>query len=127
MPNRAFPRVAFSVGGVENLRAIVQIYPFSFVSSLSYDAVEGSATLVDPSKREARLAVTFPGNRFSRPPPPEGNYLVLDTDYTGYAIVWSCESLPGRSFSQFIALDFYRRARFFITVDVFFFQDSCGT
>lgn len=72
--------------------------------------MEGTAAALDPFKREARLAVTFPGNRFNRPPPPEGNYLVLDTDYTGYAIVWSCESLPGRSFSQLLIITHHRKS-----------------
>ena len=87
---------------MKNLRASKGGDAFFFSSTQSFDTVEGVGAVVDPSKREARLGVTFPGNPFSRPPPPEGNYLVLDTDYSGFSVVWSCESLPGsnRSFSQ---------------------------
>lgn len=87
--------------------------------------MEGIAAAVDPSKREARLAVAFPGNPFNRPPPPGGNYLVLGTDYTSFSIVWSCESLPGsdRSFSQFTALDY--RDHWSNRVDGY--QGFCGT
>ncbi|XP_047476192.1 apolipoprotein D-like [Penaeus chinensis] len=53
------------------------------------NSIEGEAVLADPASGEAKLVVSFSpfggatagGN---------SNYWVLDTDYTSYAIVWSC-------------------------------------
>lgn len=70
------------------------------VSSKSFNEVDGVARLVDPSKREAKLGVVFPGNRFSRPVPADGNYWVLSTDYVNYSVVWSCETFNGKSFRK---------------------------
>ena len=63
--------------------------------------VDGVARLVDPSKREAKLGVVFPGNPlFNRPVPNDGNYWVLSTDYVNYSVVWSCETFNGKSFRK---------------------------
>ncbi|XP_046463848.1 apolipoprotein D-like [Daphnia pulex] len=45
----------------------------------------GSARVVEPGK----LNVYFPGSPSSQAP----NYLILDTDYDSYAVVWSCSNL----------------------------------
>lgn len=58
--------------------------------------VNGWAKLADPSKTEAKLSVAFgASNPFEDDPTAvtDANYLVLDTDYTSYSIVWSCQSL----------------------------------
>ncbi|XP_057364420.1 apolipoprotein D-like [Daphnia carinata] len=70
-------------------------------SSKGFDMVDGTARLIEPLKREAKLGVVFPGNRFSRPVPADGNYWVLSTDYVNYSVVWSCETFNGKSF-QFL-------------------------
>jgi len=49
----------------------------------------GSARALDPTKNEAKLMVNFPFMG-----PLESPYWVLDTDYTGYSIVWSCRPAP---------------------------------
>jgi len=49
----------------------------------------GSARPLDPTKNEAKLMVNFPFMG-----PLESPYWVLDTDYTGYSIVWSCRPAP---------------------------------
>nr|CAH0101077.1 unnamed protein product [Daphnia galeata] len=45
----------------------------------------GWATVVESGK----LSVNFPG----APPSQTANYLILDTDYDTYAVVWSCSNL----------------------------------
>ncbi|GFO40174.1 apolipoprotein d-like [Plakobranchus ocellatus] len=52
-------------------------------------SAEGSAVAPDPAK-PAELAVTFGrAPRSNRP-----NYIVQDTDYTNYAVVFSCRQFP---------------------------------
>ncbi|XP_057376531.1 apolipoprotein D-like [Daphnia carinata] len=45
--------------------------------------ITGSATAISPDQ-PGHLIVSFPGR-------PDGDYLVLDTDYTNYASVYSCD------------------------------------
>ncbi|EFX82011.1 hypothetical protein DAPPUDRAFT_302799 [Daphnia pulex] len=66
-------------------------------SSKSFNMVDGIARLIEPPKGQAKLGVVFPSNSFSRPVPADGNYWVLDTDYTNYSIVWSCQTFNGKS------------------------------
>ncbi|XP_046632632.1 apolipoprotein D-like isoform X2 [Daphnia pulicaria] len=66
-------------------------------SSKSFNMVDGTARLIEPPKGQAKLGVVFPSNSFSRPVPADGNYWVLDTDYTNYSIVWSCQTFNGKS------------------------------
>jgi len=56
------------------------------------NSLEGSAYLTDPSANEGKLYVSF-FNKGAPSPPAAGtqpNYWVLDTDYTSFTIVWSC-------------------------------------
>ena len=54
--------------------------------------VEGKAVVAYPNADpiEGKLNVTFYGEEVSKP-----NYLILDTDYDNYTIVWGCSSLQG--------------------------------
>ncbi|KAF2354569.1 Lipocalin/cytosolic fatty-acid binding domain [Trinorchestia longiramus] len=52
--------------------------------------VIGVAEKVDPSSTEAKLRVSFTSTPFAAAPSERGNYWVLETDYTSYAVVWSC-------------------------------------
>lgn len=69
----------------------------------------GSARPEDPSKNEAKLLVNFPSmGSFEAP------YWVLDTDYTNYAIVWSCrpaedglDSLRKKDLQIFFSVHFF--------------------
>lgn len=78
------------------------LWPFLsiLVSWKGFDMVDGTARLIEPLKRQAKLGVVFPATRFSRPVPDDGNYWVLDTDYTNYSIVWSCENFNDKSFRK---------------------------
>jgi len=53
--------------------------------------INGRATFVG-ANTEAKLSVSFTGVP-SFLPDADGNYWVLDTDYTSWAIVWSCQNL----------------------------------
>merc|ERR1712179_663508 len=48
-------------------------------------SIDGTIQAV--SNTTGELHVSFSGTEIA---PTSGNYLVLDTDYTGYSIVWSC-------------------------------------
>lgn len=69
--------------------------------------VDGTARLIEPHKRQAKLGVVFPNVRFSRPVPADGNYWVLDTDYTNYSLVWSCETFNSKSFRKSNAIPMF--------------------
>ncbi|GFS27469.1 apolipoprotein D-like [Elysia marginata] len=58
---------------------------------LNENSVTGSATVPDPAK-PAELAVTFGGIDMGSNSP---NYIIQDTDYNNYAVVFSCAQLPG--------------------------------
>ncbi|XP_042878650.1 apolipoprotein D-like [Penaeus japonicus] len=59
------------------------------VISGTESSAEGQAVLADPASGEAKLVVSF--SPFGGAPSGgDGNYWVLDTDYTSYAVVWSC-------------------------------------
>merc|ERR1712071_702963 len=51
------------------------------------NSITGTARPLDGTN--AKLGLTFAGSPFS---PPDAPYWVLGTDYTSYAIVWSCNS-----------------------------------
>ncbi|RUS82024.1 hypothetical protein EGW08_010215 [Elysia chlorotica] len=58
---------------------------------LNQNSVTGFATVPDPAK-PAELSVSFgPVDMGSNSP----NYIIQDTDYTNYAVVFSCSQLPG--------------------------------
>jgi len=62
------------------------------------NSLNGSAYLTDPSKKEGKLFVSFNmGGGAPSPPPPgtQPNYWVLDTDYTTFTIVWTCNDKLG--------------------------------
>jgi hypothetical protein len=69
--------------------------------------VDGTARLIEPPKGQAKLGVVFPSNSFSRPVPADGNYWVLDTDYTNYSIVWTCQTFNGKSIRKIFHSFFY--------------------
>jgi hypothetical protein len=92
---------------------LTRLYPHSIrlgVSSKSFNMVDGTARLIEPPKGQAKLGVVFPSNSFSRPVPADGNYWVLDTDYTNYSIVWSCQTFNGKSIRK-INIHFSRSTR----------------
>lgn len=49
--------------------------------------ITGTATVTEPSKNEGKLTVAFFGEQDE-----DSNYWVLDTDYTTYTVVWSCQN-----------------------------------
>ncbi|GFO24809.1 apolipoprotein d [Plakobranchus ocellatus] len=61
---------------------------------LSENSVEGSASIPDPSQ-PAELSVSFGGVDMGGNSP---NYIIQDTDYTNYAVVFSCAQFPGFNF-----------------------------
>ncbi len=63
-------------------------YRFSFNSTL-YN-ITGSATPIS-AEEPGHLIVSFPGR-------PDGDYLVLDTDYTSYASVYACDQAGAFAF-----------------------------
>lgn len=69
------------------------LYQQTYNSSRKYESVQGSARLVNP-RLGARLQISYSNNIDSnRIVTTEGNYLVLETDYTNYAIIYFC--VPG--------------------------------
>lgn len=59
--------------------------------------ITGTATITDPSKNEGKLSVAFFGQQAD-----ESNYWVLDTDYTSYTVVWSCQDRIFNLNTQFL-------------------------
>ncbi|XP_046653698.1 apolipoprotein D-like [Daphnia pulicaria] len=61
---------------------VVSVLNTGVLSDGSLTNITGSATAISPEE-PGHLIVSFPGR-------PDGDYLVLDTDYTNYASVYSC-------------------------------------
>ncbi|KAK2714413.1 apolipoprotein D-like isoform X2 [Artemia franciscana] len=66
---------------------VVSVYNVATRPSGEFTSISGSASAPNASA-PGTLVVEFPGQ-------PNGNYWVLDTDYTNWAAVYSCDSILG--------------------------------
>ncbi|XP_046685080.1 apolipoprotein D-like [Homalodisca vitripennis] len=66
-------------------------------SSSTARSINGTAVLEDSNKMEGKLLVTFPIPIIQR---ITSKYWVLDTDYSNWAVVWSCFSLGSLAHSE---------------------------
>ncbi|KAG8240847.1 hypothetical protein J6590_100807 [Homalodisca vitripennis] len=66
-------------------------------SSSTARSINGTAVLEDSNKMEGKLLVTFPIAIIQR---ITSKYWVLDTDYSNWAVVWSCFSLGSLAHSE---------------------------
>lgn len=67
--------------------------------------VNGQAKLADPTSTEARLSVSFTSTTpyaDTADTVTDANYLVLDTDYSTYSVVWSCTDFKWLFNKQFL-------------------------
>lgn len=77
-------------------------------SSQRHESVQGTARVIKP-ELGAKLSVTFASSPFIEASETEGNFWILETDYSNYAIVFLClpdgQNASLRKFKSFVFLN----------------------
>ncbi|XP_063062719.1 apolipoprotein D-like [Engraulis encrasicolus] len=73
---------------------VIKVVNAELLNDGTYDSIEGQATVIDPAQ-PAKLEVTFFNGV------PDAPYWIVSTDYTSYAVVYTCTDFLGLFYVDF--------------------------